>query len=188
MDILKDVVVLDDFIPEIIVDECYRYITNNRLDWYYTGNISGIYENVHEMFHGYSGFANHDWHPLGNIILQYVINKVGLPSNPTVKRMRRCLTQRTYTKVNTISPMHIDLECPHMTIVYYANDNDGETIIFDKLATNFNELDHMNPPPVLQRVQSKRGRAVLFNGLYQHSGSLSSDADRFFLNINFNYE
>lgn len=186
MDILKDIIVLDDFIPDIVVDEFYNFISNN-VSWTYQSNISGVKGPTDEMLQAYSGFVCNGWHPLSNIILSYVLNEVGLPSSPIVHRMRICMSQKTYTKVNTVSPMHVDIDIPHITIVYYANDNDGETVIYDKIIQNFNDIDQLNPPAILHRVKSKKGRAAIFNGMYLHSGSLSSDADRFFLNMNISY-
>jgi len=189
MDILKDVIVLDGFIPDIVIDEFYKFCTDtNNTDWYYAQGFSGVRDvELHSMFKDYNGFFRLGWHPLSNIILSYVLKEANLPSAPTVHRMRMCMTPKTNIKFDTISPMHIDLSGPHITIVYYANDNDGETVLFDRQVNDFNQIDHLTPPPILKRVKSKRGRAVVFNGKYQHSGSLSSDADRFFLNINISY-
>lgn len=186
MDILKDVVILDDFIPDTVVDEFYNYISNN-VSWTYQSNISGVEGPTNEMLKSYSGFVTNGQHPLSNIILNYILKEVNLPLNPIIHRIRMCLTQKTYTKLDTISPMHVDLSIPHLTIVFYANDNDGETVIFDKIIENQYDIDQLNLPPVLQRVKSKRGRAVIFNGKYLHSGSISSDVDRFILNINISY-
>ena len=64
---------------------------------------------------------------------------------------------------------HVDLEYPHYTMVYYVNDSDGYTYIFDKM------FDQSNPDQTkfgeYKTVKPVKGRAVFFNGLYYHAGS-----------------
>jgi hypothetical protein len=54
---------------------------------------------------------------------------------------------------------HKDLSIPHMVLLYYVNDSDGDTFIFN------NELD------ILNQVSPVEGRFLLFDGNYLHSGS-----------------
>ena len=58
---------------------------------------------------------------------------------------------------------------PHTVLIYYVNDSDGYTYIFDKM------FDQKNPNETkfgeYKTVAPVKGRAVLFNGLYYHAGS-----------------
>jgi len=55
---------------------------------------------------------------------------------------------------------HTDLPFPHHVLLYYINDSDGDTFLFDK---SHNIVDRISP---------KRGRAIFFNGDILHASSL----------------
>jgi hypothetical protein len=69
---------------------------------------------------------------------------------------------------------HVDSKFPHMTMIYYVNDSDGDTFFFDKKLN------------VTKRVSPKAGRAVIFKGDIMHTGQhpINSHA-RCVINMNF---
>ena len=71
---------------------------------------------------------------------------------------------------------HIDnSEIPHMVILYYVNDADGDTFFFK--GENDNEIIHRETP--------ERGKMVIFNGSQYHASSPPSKNFRMTLNINY---
>jgi len=54
---------------------------------------------------------------------------------------------------------HIDLKLKHHTMVYYVNDSDGPTSLFD---------DDLN---LFQKCDPKKGRCIIFPGDTYHSSS-----------------
>jgi hypothetical protein len=84
--------------------------------------------------------------------------------------------------------IHVDLQFPHMVCLYYVNDTDGDTFIFDKCrGRDINSIDDfMNSDyKVLQRVTPKKGRAVIFDGSRYHSSSSSTKNIRCIVNFDF---
>ena len=83
----------------------------------------------------------------------------------------------TVTTPHTHTYPHVDLgdaPFPFITAIYYFNDSDGDTVIFNN--------DDM---AIKQRVQPKRGRMVIFDGHTLHAGNNPSrDAARVVANIN----
>lgn len=92
---------------------------------------------------------------------------------------------------------HIDYFMPHHTLLYYVNTVDGDTVIFDDKA-NINEsyshleherllelFDDCNKKSIKKRITPVRGKAVLFDGLHFHSGSVPKTSERFVINFNF---
>jgi hypothetical protein len=72
---------------------------------------------------------------------------------------------------------HIDSFDNHKVLIYYANNNDGNTYIFK---------DH-NLGQVQQQIESRKGRFVLFDGdLFHAAGHTKNSAFR--LNVNFNIQ
>lgn len=77
---------------------------------------------------------------------------------------------------------HVDLVMPHKTLIYYCNDNDGDTIIFEE---KFNKDFDFSKKTVCKKIIPKAGKAVLFDGLRYHTGSFSTKNMRILLNCNF---
>ena len=70
---------------------------------------------------------------------------------------------------------HRDLRQKHTTMVYYVNDSDGPTNIYDSKTF---EITH--------QVEPKKGRALIFPGTVYHSSSTpKKTAQRLILNYNF---
>jgi len=65
---------------------------------------------------------------------------------------------------------HTDLPFDHMVVIYYVNDADGETVFFD---------DYDN---IIQSVEPKKGRAVLFDGNIKHGGGIPKKGPRCIVN------
>lgn len=86
------------------------------------------------------------------------------------------------TDANSIHYPHIDKVKQHLVFLYYVNDSDGDTILFDKKYPyeDFNNLK------IVDRVSPKAGRAIVFDGLRYHSSSSPVKNNiRCVININF---
>jgi len=84
--------------------------------------------------------------------------------------------------------IHVDLPIPHMVCLYYVNDTDGDTFIFDKSRdVEINSIEDFQNKKfnVLKRVGPKKGRAVIFDGFRYHSSSGPSKNLRCILNFDF---
>ena len=80
--------------------------------------------------------------------------------------------------------VHVDLPIDHYACVYYCNDSDGDTIIYEQstedtpLGSNdVNLVEHM-------RVSPKRGRLVMFDGKRYHCSSQPKENLRCIINFN----
>jgi hypothetical protein len=68
---------------------------------------------------------------------------------------------------------HVDNYSPHTVAIYYVNDSDGSTFFFDK---NMKVVD---------KIESKRGRMVVFPGNTYHAGQPPTTNARIIINFNF---
>lgn len=74
---------------------------------------------------------------------------------------------------------HIDFLCPHWTGLYYVNDSDGDTVVYDQTKPS----DHYT---ILTTSTPKKGKMFIFNGKHYHSSSKPTDAySRCVLTFNF---
>ena len=65
---------------------------------------------------------------------------------------------------------HVDLPGEHMVVIYYVNDADGATVFFD----NFGNI--------IQEVEPKKGRVLLFDGKIKHGGGIPKKGPRCIVN------
>ena len=84
-----------------------------------------------------------------------------------------------------INHPHIDMPFPHTVLLYYINDSDGDTIIYNETLSDIpdNEVK-INNTTILTRVTPKKGRCVFFNGIHYHSSSQPINRTRAVINFN----
>ena len=70
---------------------------------------------------------------------------------------------------------HTDLNIKHFALIYYVNDSDGSTILFDE---NKN---------IIKEVEPKKGRILLFNGAILHSGGIPKNSNRCIVNFDIDF-
>jgi hypothetical protein len=76
-----------------------------------------------------------------------------------------------YTKP---TPPHVDNEQKHLVLLYYVNDSDGNTIIWDK-----------DIQKIEAEVEPRKGRMLIFEGSHWHSGHAPQHHDiRMNINVN----
>ena len=89
-----------------------------------------------------------------------------------------------------IMSLHIDRYEEHISIVYYVNDTDGNTCIYDidlsdlekwQLLVKNRKFEKFK---FKQQISPKKGRVVIFNGLLPHHSSYPTVVDRYVVNFN----
>lgn len=121
-----------------------------------------------------------DIHDLGSDILHTFAKKHGIEIKETL-RIKANILNKT-DKQDHIHPPHVDLPTPHMVLLYYVNDSDGDTVMFD-------QKYRAEETPILtvdKKISPKGGAAIVFDGLTYHASSSPINAEeRIVLNINF---
>jgi len=81
--------------------------------------------------------------------------------------------------------IHVDVKYPHLVCLYYVNDSDGDTFMYNEV----HELGSDSIPSdftLHSRHTPKQGNAVLFDGLRYHSSSKPKEhSKRIIVNIDF---
>lgn len=74
---------------------------------------------------------------------------------------------------------HVDYDQEHYTLVYYVNESDGDTIIF-------NETEKAEKYYPMHKCMPQRGKALLFNGKHYHASTCPKiHTKRIVLTVNF---
>ena len=199
---MKDILVIDDCIPKETQDNIEKMLSGSYFPWYLNEsavlgdnvnsialvepqtslkNISGAYDRpqfTHSILTGEGQWSSA--YPI-------IMSLLSVPPF-TFSNILRIKANLTYPQPNTQSGLfgipHADITDmkDYITAIYYVNDNDGDTYIFNEKyeQKTYKELT------IKQVVSPKKGRMVLFNGNQLHSGNYpTQDKPRIVINLNF---
>jgi len=168
---------------DAIEDSCVK------TSWSYNNNIS-YGENTNKSIQ--DGFAitfNTESHYYS--LFQYLIFKSCEKINfevSEISRIRKRLTYPNKERYNIPYCPHVDYSHNHLVLLYYVNECDGDTFIFDEILDvpkdeRNDEIIAFDKWTIKERIEPRKGRIVIFDGSSYHSSSLSSTNNRIVLNI-----
>ena len=193
----KDYVILDNFLSDELVNKVYKQLTASDFPYYFSEktlakSIKDSYFNKgirtteddrvleYCMFNHYfydtssttkelSGFN------IANDMLDFMIRKFDLTDLVIYKVKANLTTQALNATKDNFAEPHIDIrDSKHIGLIYYVNDSDGDTFLFD---------DKLN---IKERVTPKKGRVLIFNGHILHSaGHPINNSKRIVINFDF---
>jgi hypothetical protein len=179
-----DVVEIDNVIPRLYQDQIEAE-TAGGMAWYFrlepgrTVSVlgaSGVEAN-------YSGFTNTVFH----------VDNVGMPPSPVTalllpllftfcekanKSFNRLLRIRLglYPRImaDAAHHPHVDFYYPHYNALYYVNDSDGDTVLYNETSEDVPQAmlpDYLraNKFTVAKRISPKKGKMIGFEGKQYHA-------------------
>lgn len=191
-----DIIEIENLLPASYSDEIERVLFGWDFPWGYNSTLS--YGDVIDSkfiandskIKDTDGFV-HTFFWGGEVLSSY---------NDLIKPILHCLEQHTDIKIQEIYRIravfvnknetfgdfynipHVDDRIDHKSMIYYVNDSDGDTILFKERFTG--ELDFSKKTEEC-RISPKKNKAVVFDGLRYHSGSVPKMNHRVLININF---
>ncbi|RFB04023.1 hypothetical protein [Parvularcula marina] len=156
-------IIIENFLPEGMQDELERVIMGMRFPWFYYPNTNSTDDYtqagespqfVHGFIQNYKNITQ--WHTVPRAITA----RLGIADEKIIRAKCNLMSRE---KASFIHPKHVDDENPHWVFIYYVNDADGDTCIFDG-----EEVAH--------RIKSKRGRGLIFDGMMEHASSAPVDS------------
>lgn len=200
--------VYDDLLPPTLVDRIEQILTNEHFYWFALDNLSlGGQEAKREFvlpegyryietsgmtkpFYSFSTWYDpYSMYMLTRMIIDYFCEASGTQIEQLIRVKANLLTPNPnaeYNNDNCIHYPHIDFYNDHLVLVYYVNDSDGDTVIFNEKWDG--EKDNIVELSMNKRVTPKRGRIVAFDGRYYHtSQNPVNSPERIILNINIGY-
>ena len=122
------------------------------------------------------------WYTMGDILGKELGKLLRLRCGLLVPSMS---SNTIISNVDTVAggdEAHIDFLCPHWTGLYYVNDSDGDTVVY-------NETKPSDNYTVLTTSTPKKGKMFIFNGKHYHSSSKPTEGYyRCVLTFNFTTE
>jgi hypothetical protein len=182
-------IVIDDALPEeefkLLEDIVFD---DGKFPWYYVQSSAfsdprDDYNSNGSWFHNV--YRNGNYSSVYDVFIRainsYILPKVD--NCTTVDRIR--IGKHTHVKENYVNGAHVDLAAPHKVAILYMNDSDGPTILY-KNRFKDTQIIEKEDLEVMEKIDPKRNRLLIFDGLNFHSSSYPKDTKRrIVVNINF---
>jgi hypothetical protein len=188
----KPYIIIDDILPQEIADDIENLLLN-EVNWKFISDITyaGANQNTPAMSHV---FANIEWPGYNCALLSRVqpIIDYGTKSINyefcTLLKARSFLQlplHENYSNVQ-LDTLHVDQPFPHLVLLYYVIDAEGETIIVNKTIEEKHTMESFNANDYeeIGRIKPKKNRLVVFDGRYYHTAEQPRAGLRCIINFN----
>jgi hypothetical protein len=188
--------VIDDFLPNIFANSLEEMV-KKEMPWFLNEDASGEGKNknivaeqanIKGFQFGFSHIAFDDNGYKSGFFdkvfpILYSIEQQAGVEVKELYRIRIALSTSMGTETQHFP--HVDMKNPHKVLVYYVNDSDGDTFIYNEMYSE--GLEKPSNFTLNKRITPKKNRAVLFDGLKYHSSSKPVNfPTRFIVNVDFN--
>ena len=184
----EDIYIIDDIIPLSKQTEIEDLFTYSTMPWIFNRDISLTQQEIKKL--GITKLTPGIGTPIKDYQSKYVnseiLDKIKIiPEQACIGIGAICdeiYQARSFIHFPLIPELrreydniHIDLAFAHLIVLYYVNDTDGYTFIFDKKSDyeniNLASVENQKELKVIKRVTPKKGRALVFDGNRYHSSS-----------------
>lgn len=170
--------VIDDVLPSFMADEIESLLFSQSFPWYYLEDITDPNKNKENTI-GFCHYFKNDVGQTSNLyptvswIPKFALQKANMEYKYDIIQARSFLHVPTIKKKRHDN-IHIDLPEKHLVVLYYVNDTDGNTFMFE------NGVDK----DASAQITPKKNRAVIFDGLIYHASSCPTVTKRCIINFN----
>ena len=148
----------DAILPEAMALEIEQVLLGFRFPWHYYPNTNArdLQTNAGDAPQFVHGFIQNEkrFSQYANVP-EAIIERMGLPKNEIIRAKANILGR---DREPLVHPAHTDDQEPHWVLIYYVNDSDGDTCLFEG-------------DEVTKRITPKRGRVLVFDGSIRHASS-----------------
>ena len=172
--------IINDFLEQEYFDDLQHHVLSPLWPWYYQNNISlGKTTDVSNY-----GFTHKLINPDDKGYNVGQLNRFVYEVSQTVglSNVLRCrLDMTTNRGESMLLEPHVDFTYPHTTTIFYVNDSDGNTIVYDQM-----HGDDDIELTIKQEIEPKANRLIIFDGLHLHTGHTPGmHSQRVLINSNF---
>jgi hypothetical protein len=196
---MNDIIEIENIIPVDYQNHLLDLMTSFNFPWVFNPNMVSGDECFLNNKDNHAGF-NHFFFEQNEKTSQYfdlvyplvlsITSRANVPFNRLI-RMRANLTlSNPNSSLNWHMP-HIDSYFPHYNAIYYVNDSDGDTVIFNEVNEDYDsgnkdiQAIKENNFTIKHIVTPKKGKILIFPGKYYHTSSYAKESKyRMVININ----
>jgi hypothetical protein len=171
---------IDDVIPRLYQDQIEAEATSDRMAWFFSRESARRVQTT-ESYGGFSHVAyrfnepNQAPSPLTALLLPLLYSycdKAGVPFK-TLLRIRLGLFTQNVAGGPYHNP-HVDFYLPHYNALYYVNDSDGDTFVFNETYDDVSlersvEYTRDRKFTIAAKASPKKGRMIGFDGKHYHA-------------------
>ena len=189
------ILVIDDFIDKDYQEDIKDVLLGKEewgdllFPWHYIDDVTAAFEDDNQgrpgLSHVYVEYNDDqtsdivsDFHDLFIPMLELACETLEVPSARIIQG-RSFMQFPLNLQSDEDDTPHIDLDegHRHVVVLYYVQDSDGDTVIF-------NERTESNTYTVKQKVTPKQGRVVIFDGGLYHTAQQAINSVRCIVNYN----
>lgn len=172
-------IIIDNFLPKEYYNQLLNIIMSGEFDWYHSHNtitqpLCG--KNVKESTQfNHSFFINDEPKNFFDLIepMYFALEEHGLKPKHIYRTKANMLMKEPDYPDDTYHGPHPDHPIPNtLTMVYYLNDSDGDTFVFEEnYLENLNFEEKLDELKIEQRITPKANRAIIFDATQLHASS-----------------
>lgn len=206
----EEILIIENILPQQLEDDIVERVCNNSsFPWFMIPKISHNYfyedhstpqyidQNITDevgFYHSASEFGkiNSTHYDFFKTVLYFLTDAIDIKIKDIIRiRLRYTHQTKNHTLSKYAAP-HVDFEEiteNYKTLIYYINDSDGDTFLFDKLFDRNKETYNpvvKEPLKTIFQYTPTKGNAIYFNGHRYHSGNYPVNASsRIMINFDF---
>ena len=172
--------------------QIYQYLTDIKFDWHFMEDTTTEFINTPQYstpsFGNLIYYSQNQNNPHFDFFKPLVesIEKIGKFKITNLLRVRAGFLLNTKYALPSLpykyNQPHVDYDFDHFTAVYYVNEADGDTVIFNEIQAS----DKYYP---LHRSTPAAGKVLIFNGRHYHSSTCPKiHTKRIAITLNFTAE
>lgn len=193
---LDDILEIPNFLPQKYAEDIENMLLGEDFPWFFNKHASYDNKEIVEKFekndprlrdtsafiHGFmlDSNVNSDYFLQVKPILYFLEQKCKIITE-NIFRIRGVFVPPNPSMKNYMNIPHVDINLPHTTVLYYVNDCDGDTVIFNEL---FGSDNWFAPKTVAYKCKPQKNKALIFNGLRYHTGCVPTINNRVLINFN----
>jgi hypothetical protein len=193
---MEDIIEIDNFIPVDYQNHLLETFTGWEFPWVLNKNmVSGDKPFVGSAKNppGFNHFFYEKNAPVSNFfqLVYPLVLSITSQADVPFNRLYRMRANMTLANGEGALLPHIDSFHPHWNAIYYVNDSDGDTIIYNETNDEFDpgpaDIEKIKSGKFTEklRVTPKKGKLLAFNGKYYHTASFCKESPyRCLININ----
>jgi hypothetical protein len=187
-----DIVILDNAISKEYQDYLENLLLDNTdLPWHLIRNLNQLkleQNNISTPGLSIQSISDGKDHGMLALVFKSLTYNLAEKLNISVKQI---INARTFLQLpggnlneKVDKEFHVDCAKPHIVLLYYVNESDGNTVILkQRYPFSHGKISGLIKGDVLQEIEPKKGRVVMFDGSHFHSSTIPTSQLRCVINI-----
>ena len=181
--------ILDNIITKEEQEDFKNTLHGAKFNWFYIPDVTKLDNKQQQrpcLTHMYmkNGHINSVWYDYVKKISDNVNKKLKKKLRPVqVRSFLQLSLNKKFLGKEKIDTPHIDLDIPHTVYLYYVNDCDGDTVLYNYKSKDKKDIPIFEDIKELKRITPKQGRVVVFDGRYWHTAEQPTKGTRTIVNF-----